>query len=178
MSQHYLLPCSCGQKIRVAPAQAGGQVSCGCGKSLTVPTLRGLRALEPAAPEASRKAAPGWSVTHGIFFSGGIVLVIAGIAILAFHLFRYTQVAGFTVDQTEAVAARHTAGVDEMSATQMFDEWSKVVSEGLGEKMTPPWEAAKQMIAANMFWMKTGGGAIVVGLLLSVLSLFVARPPA
>ena len=142
-----------------------------------MPTLRGLRALEPAAPEASRKAAPGWSATHGIFFAGGIVLVIAGIALLAFHLYRYTQFSGLTVDHTDTVAAMHTAGVDQLSATQMFDEWSKIKTEGLGEKMTPPWEAAKQMVAANLFWIKAGGGAIAVGLLLSVLSLFVARPP-
>jgi hypothetical protein len=176
MSQHYLLPCSCGRKIRVAPAEAGGQATCACGQRRTVPTLRGLRALEPAAPEASGKAAPGWSVAHGIIFSGGIVLVLAGIALIAFHLYRYTQLSGLTVDHTETVAAMHTAGIDQLSATQLFDEWSKIKTEGLGEKMTPPWEAAKQMVAANLFWMKAGGGAIVVGLLLSVLSLFVARP--
>lgn len=178
MPQHYLLPCSCGQKLRVAPAQAGGQVTCGCGKSLVVPTLRGLRALELAAPEVSGKVMPGWSAIHGLLFSGGIVLAVAGVALIAINLYRYAQFSQFTVDRTDVVAAAHTAEVDQYSATQMFDEWSHVVGEGLGEKMTPPWVAAKQMIAANLFWMKAGGSAIVVGLLLSVLTLFIGRPSA
>jgi len=177
MSQHYLLPCSCGQKLRVAAAQAGGQVSCACGQSLTVPTLRGLRALEPAAVEANSKAAPGWSITHGVFFSSGLVLIVVGIALIAFNLNRYRQFAGFTVDHTDTVVAAHTAEIDRLSAVQLFDEWSNVLSQGLGEKSTPPWEAAKQFVAANLFWMKAGGGAVTLGLLMSLLSLFVARPP-
>lgn len=176
MSQHYLLPCSCGQKLRVAPAQAGGQVTCGCGQNLTVPTLRGLRELPIAPPEAVVKPAPGWSTTHGIFFSGGIVLAIAGIALIAFHVLRYSQFVGSTVDFSDDVVAAHTAEVDQMSPVQLLEEWTKVSSEGLGEKMTPPWEIAKQMIAANLFWIKAGGAAIILGILMTVLSLFVGRP--
>jgi hypothetical protein len=178
MSQHYLLPCSCGQKLRVAPAEAGGQVTCGCGKSLVVPTLRGLRELELATPVAEGKPVPGWSTTHGIFFSGGIVLAIAGIALIAFHVLRYSQFIGSTVDHTDAVVEAHTAQIDQLSAVELLEEWTKVVSEGLGEKMTPPWEAAKQMIAANLFWIKAGSGAIILGVLMTVLSLFVGRPPS
>ena len=51
MSEQFLLPCSCGQKVRVGNAQAGAGVRCVCGKSLTVPTLRGLRELESAPPD-------------------------------------------------------------------------------------------------------------------------------
>jgi hypothetical protein len=176
MSNHYLLPCSCGQKLRVTAAQAGGEVTCGCGRKLTVPTLRGLRELEPAPAVATAKQAPGWSLLHGLSFSGGILLILIGIALLGYHLYRYSQVAGYTTDQTDAFVAAHAADVDRLTPTEMLDEWSKMVSEGLGEKSMTPWEMARRMVAANQFWMGTGGLAILVGLLMSVLSLFVGRP--
>ena len=178
MSNHYLLPCSCGQRLRVAAAQAGGEATCACGRRLAVPTLRGLRELEPAAAGAPGKSAPGWSLAHGIAFSGGLLLIIAGIALLGFHLNRYRHIAGYTTDQTDAVVAAQTADVDRLTAVQMLEEWSKVASDGLGEKSTPPWEAARRMTAANLIWMKAGGAAVAIGLAMSVLSLFVARPRA
>jgi hypothetical protein len=178
MTQHYLLPCSCGLKIRVVPAQAGGQATCGCGQSVAVPTLRGLRTLEPATPDAQGRVVAGWSAAHGMCFAGGLVLSLVGVALVAFHAYRYTQFSELTVDHTDAVAAFHTAEVDKLSAVQLFDEWSQITAAGLGEKMTPPWEAARQLIAGNKFWMQFGGGAIAVGIVLSILSVFVARPPA
>ena len=176
MSQHYLLPCSCGQKARVTSAQAGGEVVCSCGRKLTVPTLRGLRELELAPEISTAKQAPGWSLWHGLSFSGGILLALIGVALLGFHLFRYSQVAGYTTDQTDAFVAAHAADVDRLTPIEMLDEWSKIVGEGLGEKSMTPWEMARRMVAANQFWMGAGGLAIVVGLLMTVLSLFVARP--
>src|SRR5262245_41381266 len=52
----YLLPCTCGQSVTVTEGSAGAQVKCVCGRTLTVPSLGGLRELagEPAhlpAPE-------------------------------------------------------------------------------------------------------------------------------
>jgi len=52
----YLLPCPCGQSVTVTEGSAGAQVKCTCGRTLTVPSLGGLRELagEPAhlpAPE-------------------------------------------------------------------------------------------------------------------------------
>ena len=178
MSNHYLLPCSCGKKLPVSAAQAGAGVTCACGQKLRVPTLRGLRELEPARAESPVRTAPGWSLAHGLCFSGGLLLILAGIALVAFHLNRYRLASAYTTDRTDAVVAAHTADVDGLTATQMLDEWSKMVSDGLGEKMTPPWEAAKQMVASNVFWIKTGGALVAAGLALSVLSLFVARPRA
>jgi hypothetical protein len=143
---------------------------------LTVPTLRGLRELEPAPAVSTAKQAPGWSLFHGLSFSGGILLALIGIALLGYHLYRYSQVAGYTTDQTDAFVAAHAADVDRLTPTEMLDEWTKMVSEGLGEKSTTPWELARRMVAANQFWMGAGGLAIVAGLLMTVLSLFVARP--
>lgn len=176
MSNHYLLPCSCGQKLRVAAAQAGGEVACDCGRRLTVPTLRGLRELEPAIVEAAGKRVPGWSAIHGFCFSGGILLSIVGAALVAYHLFQYSQVAGYTVDETDKHVAVESAQIDQMSAEQLFAVWKEVLDQGLGEKGMTRWGVARQIVAANRFWIGIGGVATATGLLMSVLSLFIARP--
>ncbi len=47
----FALPCSCGNSVPVQQSQAGATVVCSqCGKTLNVPTIRGLRSLE-AIPE-------------------------------------------------------------------------------------------------------------------------------
>src|SRR3954466_947072 len=99
MTSHYLLPCTCGQKVRIANAQAGGKVACGCGKSLAVPTLRGLRELELAPPETRSAASPGWSRVHGGFFASGLLIATLGFVVVAYSLFRYTQIVGFSTDR-------------------------------------------------------------------------------
>ena len=54
-----LLSCECGRQHRVAGSQAGQTVTCQCGKSLAVPTLRGLTALPPADPAPAAADTPG-----------------------------------------------------------------------------------------------------------------------
>jgi hypothetical protein len=79
MSAQYLLPCSCGQKVRVEPAQAGGQVACACGANLNVPTLRGLKQLEIAPPDEAavrRSAGRQWGPVRGAMFSIGLLVVV------------------------------------------------------------------------------------------------------
>src|SRR5438067_13539894 len=94
---HYLLPCSCGQKARVAAAQAGAQVTCVCGKSLSVPTLRGIRQLEIAPPEATAKSAGRWSPIHGALFASGLLIATIGVGFLAFFGLRYIQLGGHPI---------------------------------------------------------------------------------
>src|SRR5262245_32317227 len=95
MTQQYLLPCACGQLVRVGNAQAGGQVLCACGKSLAVPTLRGLRQLEAAPPEIAKKLPLRWSPIHGASFALALVIAIAGAAAAAYHLFYYSHLVGW-----------------------------------------------------------------------------------
>jgi hypothetical protein len=138
MSQ-YWLPCSCGQKVRVAVAQAGGEVACACGKRLAVPTLRGIRQLEPAA-EAPVQAAPSWSRVHGAAFATGLLLVALGIGLIGLNGYRYGQLRGYTVDRSAEVAKEYAGQLDKISPTEALDLWRKeIIEEGLGEPHQPPW---------------------------------------
>jgi hypothetical protein len=176
MTQHYLLPCSCGQKVPVASAQAGGQVMCGCGNRLSVPTLRGLRELKVAPAEATAQSRPGWSPLHGGFFAAGLCIAAVGLVLVTYFLWRYTQLVGLSTDRSSDVIRVEAAQIDKLSAVQLLGTWSDLLGEGLGEKRTPIWVAAKEKIHSYLMWVTAGGAALAVGLLLSVATLFVGRP--
>lgn len=54
---YYEITCSCQAKTAVSVSQAGQKVVCSCGKTIEVPTLRGLRELPPAsAPDQAVRA--------------------------------------------------------------------------------------------------------------------------
>ena len=75
----YLLPCSCGARIKVTAGQAGDQVSCpACGLGTSVPRLGALRQLQSDTRE--RSAAGRWTVSHACGLAGLALAVIAGLA--------------------------------------------------------------------------------------------------
>jgi hypothetical protein len=177
MPQEYLLPCSCGHKLRVATAQAGGQLTCKCGRSLRVPTLRGLRELQVAPEVAKGKVAPGWSQLHGMVFMAALLIAMAGTAIVAYHLWRCAQLtgSGLTTDHSSHVVEHEVERIAKLTPEQALQEWSDIRETGLGEKMTPIWIAAKDKIAQYTLWMKIGGGAVLAGIVVAVATLFIGR---
>ncbi len=78
----YLLPCSCGQDIRIEPRQAGGTVQCPCGRTCVVPTLREVKNLRPAPASDSLATAarPAWGNPQRFLAAGLVVVLLAGIA--------------------------------------------------------------------------------------------------
>jgi len=172
---HYLLPCSCGQKVRIAPSQAGGQALCACGKSLSIPTLRGIRALEPA-PEALARPAATWSVLHGLFFSGGMLLAFAGIFLIAWYLYQYVQIGGLAIDRSDDFIKGGAAQIDTLSPVELLEVWTKeVLGEGLGEPEKPYWITAKEKVNEYFWWMEFGAGAVALGILVAAVTFLTSR---
>jgi hypothetical protein len=146
-----------------------------------VPTLRGLAQLQPAPPQASGHATPGWSRTHGALFASGLVAVGIGVAVIALCLFRYAQIHGsyFAVDRTADVLKVSDAEIDGLTPLQALETWSKeIVEGGLGEPQPPPWVVAKDKIAQYKRWMTISGCLVAVGVALSAATLFIGRPRA
>ena len=187
MPQQFLLPCSCGQKVRVSNAQAGGEVYCVCGKSLSVPTLRGLRQLEPAPAERVAKRELRWTPTHGAIFAGALLVATASVAILGFHLFQYAQFVGwfrpdhfdFTVDRSKEMVQGASAQIDEelraLTPDQALAEFRKTEAEGLGEKQALPWVELKKQAAGHLQWVQWGGAALALSILAAITTLYVGR---
>jgi hypothetical protein len=175
MSAQYLLPCSCGQKVRIAVSQAGGQVSCVCGKSLSIPTLRGIRQLEPVEDRVSKPAAA-WSPVQGVLFSGGMILATVGAVLMVWYLIQYARIGPFAVDLSDNFIQGGAAHIDTLSPADLLDVWTKeVLEEGLGEPEKPYWVTAKEKVAEYFWWIKLGGGAMGVGLLLAAATFLSSR---
>jgi len=179
----YLLPCSCGQQVRVEPAQAGGQIACQCGQSLTVPTLRALRMLDPAGPDAatSRQIPRGqWSRTQGALFSIGLAIAVISLAILAYTFFMFVQATPLTRDYTPELSELSSQQVDQLTALETYEEFFKMTNEGLGEMGTPLWIHFQQVVAEQKVVMIGSGVAALLGILAVLASFFVgsAKQPA
>jgi len=128
----YLLPCECGKAIAIDASQAGQQLTCECGKLLEVPTLRGVRELEPAPDTASsRRPAVEWESSRGMIFAGSLILIIIGAAVtyLGYNGLRATP--NITREaETETFDQR----IDDMSLEEVYETWKEVREQGLGER--------------------------------------------
>ena len=175
MTQQYLLPCACGEKLRVAPAQAGGQVTCGCGQCLTVPTLRGLKALELAPDKTPAPAAPGWSTIHGLIFSISLVVAASGLVTCAYNLWLYSSVLGLTVDRTEEWIAMERAPIDKLTPVQALEFLKGNIQACIQNEASPEWVIAKRVAARYLFWVKVGGCLLAGGLIPAIATLFIGR---
>jgi hypothetical protein len=124
-SQLYLLPCSCGEKIRVRTRNAGETVTCQCGARLQVPTIRGLRQLE-SIDDVEEVSAPTRSPLEGPFFSIGLLGMIGGLILVAVTLLwplAATQIKVDEVGMSQADLNRSKVPVDEMGASDLYDEF-------------------------------------------------------
>lgn len=176
MSVQYLLPCSCGQKVRVEAAQAGGQAACGCGKTLTVPTLRALRQLEVAEPdEAATKRATrgGWSPLQGALFSIGIIVACVSLVVLAYNLRDFLGASTWTEDQTPLVNELEAETIDQFSLLESVAAYEQLRDEGLGVEAPPVWVIARQVVEQKKTIMLWSGGFALAGIVAAVTSLFI-----
>jgi hypothetical protein len=174
----YLLPCACGQTVRVEAAQAGGRIDCVCGKELIVPTLRGLKALEPAPVDqtaARRAAGRQWSRLQGWMFSVGVMLAVLSLAVIGFTLYRYVIFQPYGEDPSEHVLQHFSSEIDTMSAFDVLDEFTKHREEGLGEAQKPPWTQVQDILAEQRTIMIGAGVIAGLGILAAVAALFM-RP--
>jgi hypothetical protein len=127
----YLLPCECGQAIAVDVSQAGQQITCECGKRLEVPTLRGVRELEPAPESAASSRPAEWDASRGMIFAGSLVLFLVGAAIsfLGYQGLRTTPNITREIEKES-----FDKSIDEMSLEEAYETWEHVRDHGLGPR--------------------------------------------
>jgi hypothetical protein len=171
----YLLPCSCGRSITIDIGQAGRRVTCACGASQDVPTLRAIRKLPPAGEEkAAKSAAPrAWSPLQGALFGVGATLAFLSACVLAYSLSVLWKIDLTKArDETDAELA---AAVD-FSVDRSYELYVQIRAEGLGEF---PTQYMRRRYAAGVYFRLSMGAltGAVVGVLLIVGSIFV-RPAA
>jgi hypothetical protein len=180
MSAQYLLPCSCGQTLRIEAAQAGEQIECACGKSVSVPTLREIRKLEPAPVEAgSRRAAGGWNAWNGLVFSGGAFLCLAALAgmVYAGVMILRIEGSGVTEDASAQINEFEAMQIDELTPEMALTAFDDLRGEGLGHKHEPYWITYRRMAQEQRTLLIASGICLTAGIAAMVLSSRV-RPKA
>src|SRR4051812_25128337 len=125
MSQRYLLSCSCGRTIPVGMSQAGSTVTCECGQSLAVPTIRGLKTLPPekgfaeAPPLRSGPATEFNGINlQGALFVVGLLLLLAGLGLGGYYGYWYSRID--TKNYDDEVLAYIGGEVDKMPPLEMY----------------------------------------------------------
>lgn len=173
--QLYLVPCTCGKKVRVRARQAGEQVTCECGATVNVPTIRGLKQLETVVDEAAGPAVQRSSLQGPLFSLGILALFVGSLILLGILLF---PPANMNVDwQNMALsgedAERGTKPVAELNVMEVYDEFAMFRDRA----RQTPWDQAREVAEnaqARYRTLLTTGGvlfgagalAMIVGLLL------------
>ena len=162
MSEQFLLPCSCGQTTLVAARQAGETIGCVCGRSLEVPTIRGLRALERVGEDETLP--PLWTLRQGIWFLG-IVFTLASLA--------FTGYVYWNMPRLDPTAVR--AGFDQLSPGDTLQMWRMLRPE-LRDEPTPIVRAFHYAIANTWQWIYVGLVCALIGVGIFIGGFFVPTP--
>ena len=140
----YRLDCSCGKTLGVSVGQAGQSLTCGCGKSITVPQFRDLRKLPEFEEKVERGAgakrgrdagvpnAAAWTPLKIVMFVGVVT------ALVAFSTAGVMAVATVRISgQWDPVFQNKFDSelIDQFTAEETFGAFVQMQKEGLGPKM-------------------------------------------
>jgi hypothetical protein len=172
----YLLPCECGKGIVIDASQAGQRIECSCGALLEVPTLRGVRELEPvqAATSGSRPTAD-WDSTRGMIFAGSLLLFVMGAAVV---FFGYSGLQATPNITREAEVKLFDKVIDEMTLDEVYEAWKGIREHGLGEQGQNAYVNIRNFRTGRLRIIATGMVLCVVGLLGSLGALWGGRARA
>jgi len=143
MPSKYLLPCECGASVPIETSQAGQSVPCACGRTLEIPSLRAIRALETTLPDAAelKTAAPQWNLGAGVLFAVGLSFALIAGAVASAAQFKHWQFSNYRPVQQNL--DRFVAELDTATPTQLLDEWHAAREFGLGEHHSSPFVIAQ-----------------------------------
>ena len=142
MITKYQLPCSCGRSIPVELNQAGRQVTCVCGKSMEVPSMRELRKLPTSEePDARSSQRPSWNLTAGSFFAVGLLVAVVSALVAGAMQFRAMQFSSFK--PAEENLTEWIQELDKAGPEQLFTEWNESLEFGLGDHHHSPFVMAQ-----------------------------------
>ena len=136
MSQRFLLPCECGQTLVIQIGQAGQDIACVCGRTVTVPGMREIRRLQVAdqdsAAQSDRHAAAAGFSPARVVFSLGVAIAFLGLAFAGFMLVQRAQL---DLGLSEVEQRKYEDDIIEsFSADLALDAWRELRHAGLGSQ--------------------------------------------
>ncbi len=154
----YLLPCSCGRKLRIHTSQAGERIPCGCGADLEVPTMREIALLEqdrsePVAPPPPRR----WGIRQRLLLAGAALVLMGGFLGAASYFLRPVL-----------------APVADYPPWMALDLWV-VLQSGVDRPAHPAELGYEEALHIHRQWMGVAAALAVLGLLTMASSRLVGR---
>jgi hypothetical protein len=127
MTARFILDCTCGKRHTVEPRQAGSQMLCDCGRTLEVPTLRGLRALPQAEADLEGSTAV-WTMRQAVVTAGVLIsLILLGVGLWNWRQEREIQTQRgrleFTADTIADMDKSVVENLERMTPFQMWQAW-------------------------------------------------------
>jgi hypothetical protein len=168
MSEKYLLPCSCGQKVSVERRQAGSSVICSCGKELEIPTIRNFAHLEKVESE-TESLPPLWGLRQGLVFLGLVIALPA----LAYAGYVYSQLNTLETDFLQIVGQ----STMDFTPAQSVMLWN-MYKDGMPKAPTPYSARIVEAIQSLKRTIGIAGVIAIVGLLIAASGFLVKSAPA
>jgi len=139
MPTRYLLPCSCGDQLTIEIGQAGQEVNCdGCGATIEVPTMRGVRELKPLPEKEDEKPRVEWTPLQGTLFATGILVTLIALSVAGFVWMKRWQIGAQTAKPLMPDTTLSDTHLEQMTADQVLDLWKEGPEKvGLGDWETP-----------------------------------------
>jgi len=137
-------------------------LTCRCGAAVDVPSMRGLRDLEPA--EAKPVARPGqsWNPGRGAVFSAGLFFAAIGLLTVGYALLPWSRLD--TAAPPPADLSQAYATIDKMPPAEALATWDEEVKKrGLGPYVPPPYIMARSMARTLQTIMLVGGAIALLG---------------
>jgi hypothetical protein len=158
----HLFPCEkCGETHEIDTSQAGQHISCRCGQVLEVPSLRGIRELEPVVEMATAAPRQAWNLGRGCAFAAGILLALGGAAVVIFACMFRAQIR--IPERPVYKAEQVEADIDAWSPRQAWDAWGEIREQGLGRYRPPAHHLARQALERTELLIIVGSIAGLFG---------------
>ena len=153
MAQKYLLSCECGETIPVEVSQSGEIVTCACGRSVTVPSMREVRQLPTAGPEAPDRSVKTrqWHPIQGALFGiGATMLVVAGGFAIIIQGYR-VQLDREEPPELRQQLEEHVSEIRRAPVDVVYEHW--IVNKSLPLKKERPFQhIVMQLLYDNFGW--------------------------
>jgi hypothetical protein len=146
VSNQYTLPCpGCRKKHAVQSSQAGTSIECKCGRTIQVPSMRGMRELQPIVEQTTEQQAEkrrrpqvSWGMRQGIALA---CLTVGGIA-LGFAIFLFATKPEHPTALAHRFFASQEKQMDEyaanMTLAQSLIHWKDLNARGIAPQVPVP----------------------------------------
>ncbi|QDU25498.1 hypothetical protein ETAA8_05670 [Anatilimnocola aggregata] len=172
--QLFLVPCSCGEKLRVRGGQAGEKLTCKCGASVAVPTVRQLRQLETVEDASAPQPAAAWTAWQGPLFSIGALLLFVGVGVLVYTRLFSVLPSDELKQRFEVDVKRAMIPVEQLGAADLLDEFNALREQGRTTEFDYVFEQAHSASAAHQTRQLVGNSLAGIGGLLVVAGIAMA----